>query len=59
MDLLLVSRRIGRVYIDVARSDCQHFLLFSHVPVEGRLGRECGEGLTGVEIWKVGESNED
>jgi hypothetical protein len=25
MDLLLVSRRIGRVYIDVIRSNCQLF----------------------------------
>jgi hypothetical protein len=57
MDLLLVSRRIGRVYIDVVRSDCQPLLHTTpRLPLD-----KAGEGgrLTGVEIWKLGESNED
>jgi hypothetical protein len=63
MDLLLVSRRIGRVYIDVIRSNCQIFLTFPHSSapslLEVRLRYEDGEqGLTGVEMWKVGESKE-
>jgi hypothetical protein len=32
MDLLLVSRRIGRVYIDVIHSNCQLPFSFSRNP---------------------------